>query len=107
MSAAVGAIALQPGGIIAWAVVGIIARWLAGLLTRSEGFGCFTNLIIGLLGAAIGGLVFSILNVNGTTGFWGSVAVATVGALLLLALARLAQPPHRRNREGAKRWRTK
>jgi uncharacterized membrane protein YeaQ/YmgE (transglycosylase-associated protein family) len=89
MGSVVG-IALQPGGIIAWLVVGVLAGWLAGFLSRSRGFGCFGNLVIGLIGAAIGGFVFSLFDVHGATGFWGSVAVATVGALILLVLARAA-----------------
>ncbi len=91
MAAVVGvviAFSLQPGGVVAWVVVGLLAGWLAGLLTRSRGFGCFGNLVIGLVGAAIGGFVFSLLNITGGSGFWGSVAVATVGALLLLLVAR-------------------
>lgn len=81
---------LEPGGVIAWLLVGVIAGWLAGLLTRSKGFGCFGNVVIGLLGAGVGVLVFSIFDVQGVTGFWGSVVVATVGALIVLVLARLA-----------------
>jgi uncharacterized membrane protein YeaQ/YmgE (transglycosylase-associated protein family) len=90
-----GKLALQPGGIIAWIVVGIIAGWLAGLITRAEGFGCFGNLVIGLLGAAVGGFVFSLVGSNDRAGFWGSIAVATVGAIILLVLARAAGRPRR------------
>jgi uncharacterized membrane protein YeaQ/YmgE (transglycosylase-associated protein family) len=86
---------LHPGGIIAWIVVGLLAGWLAGLLTRSRGFGCFGNIVVGLLGAAIGGFLFSLLGVEDRTGFWGSVAVATLGAIVLLALARAAGRPRR------------
>jgi uncharacterized membrane protein YeaQ/YmgE (transglycosylase-associated protein family) len=63
---------LHPGGVIAWLVVGVLAGWLAGFLTRSKGVGCFGNIIIGLLGAAIGGFVFSIFRRardNGLLGF--------------------------------------
>jgi uncharacterized membrane protein YeaQ/YmgE (transglycosylase-associated protein family) len=88
-------IALQPGGIIAWIVVGLLAGWLAGVIARSEGFGCFGNLVIGLIGAAIGGFIFSLFDVHGAAGFWGSVAIATVGALILLVLARAAGRPRR------------
>jgi uncharacterized membrane protein YeaQ/YmgE (transglycosylase-associated protein family) len=88
-------IALQPGGIIAWIVVGLLAGWLAGLLSHSQGFGCFGNLVIGLIGAAVGGFIFSLFDVRGATGFWGSVAIATVGALILLVLARAAGRPGR------------
>ncbi len=89
------AIDLQPGGILAWIVVGLLAGWLAGLITRAEGFGCFGNIVVGLLGAAIGGLVFSLFGVTDRAGFWGSVAVATLGAIILLAIARAAGRPRR------------
>jgi uncharacterized membrane protein YeaQ/YmgE (transglycosylase-associated protein family) len=94
-SALVAAIDLRPGGILAWIVVGLLAGWLAGLITRAEGFGCFGNIVIGLLGAAIGGLLFSLFGVTDRAGFWGSVAVATLGAIVLLALARAAGRPRR------------
>jgi len=86
---------LQPGGVVAWIVVGLLAGWLAGLITRAEGFGCFGNIAIGLLGAAIGGLLFSLFGIEDRTGFWGSVAVATFGAIVLLAIARVAGRPRR------------
>lgn len=86
---------LQPGGIIAWIIVGLLAGWLAGLITRTERFGCFGTIVIGLLGAAIGGLIFSLFGLQDRTGFWGSVAVATLGAIILLAIARAAGRPRR------------
>jgi uncharacterized membrane protein YeaQ/YmgE (transglycosylase-associated protein family) len=91
----IAAIDLQPGGIVAWIVVGLLAGWLAGLITRATGFGCFGNIVIGLLGAAIGGLLFSLFGITDRAGFWGSVAVATLGAIVLLALARAAGRPRR------------
>jgi uncharacterized membrane protein YeaQ/YmgE (transglycosylase-associated protein family) len=94
-SVVVTAIDLQPGGILAWIIVGLLAGWLAGLITRSRGFGCFGNIAIGLLGAAIGGLLFSLFGITDRAGFWGSVAVATLGAIILLALARAAGRPRR------------
>ncbi|MGI8688237.1 MAG: GlsB/YeaQ/YmgE family stress response membrane protein [Thermomicrobiales bacterium] len=89
------AIDLRPGGILAWIVVGLLAGWLAGLITRAKGFGCFGNIVIGLLGSAIGGLLFSLLGITDRAGFWGSVAIATLGAIILLALARAAGRPRR------------
>ncbi len=90
------ALYLVPDGLIAWAIVGMLAGWLAGTITRAKGFGCFGNLIIGLVGSAIGGFLFTLLGVNGRTGFFGSVAVATFGAIVLLILSRLAGRPIRR-----------
>jgi uncharacterized membrane protein YeaQ/YmgE (transglycosylase-associated protein family) len=79
---------LETHGIVAWIVIGLLAGWLAGTLSRGRGFGCFTNVILGLVGAVIGGWVFSLLGIV-AFGFWGSLAAATVGAILLVAVARL------------------
>lgn len=84
------ALHLQPGGVIAWMIVGSLAGWLAGMITRARAFGCLGNIVIGLVGAALGGFLVSLLDVSGQAGFWGSVAVATLGAIVLLILARLA-----------------
>jgi len=75
-------------GVIAWVVIGLLAGWLAGHLTRGRGFGCVVDVILGLVGAVIGGWIFTRLGVGGY-GFWWSLAAATVGAVLLVAVARL------------------
>ncbi|HEX7263497.1 MAG TPA: GlsB/YeaQ/YmgE family stress response membrane protein, partial [Candidatus Dormibacteraeota bacterium] len=46
---------LAPGGIVAWIIVGLIAGWLASLVSRGHGFGLIGDLIVGLIGALIGG----------------------------------------------------
>jgi uncharacterized membrane protein YeaQ/YmgE (transglycosylase-associated protein family) len=77
-------------GWFAWIIIGLLAGWLAGHLTRGRGFGCLVNIILGLVGAIVGGWLFTKLGVATVTmGFWGSVAAATVGAVLLVAIARL------------------
>lgn len=80
---------LEPGSVIAWIVVGFIAGWLAATLARGGGFGCLGNTAIGLAGAIIGGVLFSALGVTGTAGFLGSIAIASIGAALLLVIAGL------------------
>ena len=75
-------------GWFAWIFIGLLAGWLAGHLTRGRGFGCLINVILGLVGAVLGGWLFTKLGVV-TLGFWGSLAAATVGAVLLVAIARL------------------
>src|ERR1700677_750644 len=72
--------------IVWWMIVGLLAGWLAGVVTRGRGFGCLADIVIGLVGAVIGGWVFSKLGIT-AFGFFGSVAAATVGALLLGAVA--------------------
>lgn len=71
-----------------WGLVGLIAGWLTGKLTRGRGFGCIADVLIGLVGAFIGGWVFTRLGIT-FHGMIGSIAAATVGAVLLVTVARL------------------
>lgn len=80
--------ALSPGGIIAWILVGLIAGWAAGKVSRGHGFGLLGDLIVGLIGALIGGLIAGAF-IQGSVGFVGSIIVAFLGAVVLLALIRL------------------
>jgi uncharacterized membrane protein YeaQ/YmgE (transglycosylase-associated protein family) len=82
---------LQPGGILAWLVVGLIAGWLTGLVMRGGGYGIIRDVILGLIGAFIGGLIFSAFTA-GEYGFWGSVGVAFIGAVILVFIVRLIAP---------------
>lgn len=79
---------LDPGGIIAWLVVGLIAGWLAGLVMKGGGYGVVGDIVIGIVGAFVGGFVFSLITGGGTAGFWGSIGVAFVGAVILIAIVR-------------------
>jgi uncharacterized membrane protein YeaQ/YmgE (transglycosylase-associated protein family) len=79
---------LDPGGIIAWLVVGLIAGWLAGLVMKGGGYGVIGDIVVGIVGAFVGGFVFSLITGGGTAGFWGSIAVAFVGAVILIAIVR-------------------
>ena len=78
-------------GILAWIVLGGIAGWLAAAVTGRQQ-GCLASVIVGIVGAVIGGLLFSFLGGAGITGFnlW-SLIVAFVGAVILLAIVRAAQ----------------
>jgi uncharacterized membrane protein YeaQ/YmgE (transglycosylase-associated protein family) len=73
---------------IGWIIIGLLAGWIAGHLTRGRGFGCLVDVILGLIGAVIGGWIFTRLGIT-TLGFWGSLAAATLGAIVLVAIARL------------------
>ena len=80
-------------GLIGWLLIGLLAGWLAGKLSRGRGYGCIVNVILGLIGAVIGGLIFTKLQIFGG-GFWYSLAAATLGAVLLVAIARLFAGGH-------------
>ncbi|MGC2421565.1 MAG: GlsB/YeaQ/YmgE family stress response membrane protein [Candidatus Acidiferrales bacterium] len=81
-------VALSSNGWIAWIIIGLLAGWIAGTVTRGRGFGCLVDVALGLIGAVIGGWIFTRLGIT-TFGFLGSLAAATVGAVLLVAFARL------------------
>ncbi len=71
--------------IIGWIIVGLVAGWLASTI-MGGGRGCLGNLLLGLLGALVGGIIFSLLGLGGATNIVGSVVIATVGAVLVLAI---------------------
>ena len=77
-------------GLIAWIIVGLIAGWLAGMLMRGSGYGLLGDLLLGLIGAVVGGWLFGlILPAAEPTGLIGSIIVATIGAIVLVAIVRL------------------
>ncbi len=85
------AMALHPGGIIAWLIVGLIAGWLVGLFMSGGGYGLFRDIIVGLIGAFVGGWIFSLFT-SGQAGFWGSIGIAFVGGCILVAIIRMISP---------------
>jgi uncharacterized membrane protein YeaQ/YmgE (transglycosylase-associated protein family) len=74
--------------LILFLLIGIVAGWLAGKLTKGRGFGLIGDLVIGVLGALIGGWVFSQLGIA-AGGILGSLVTALIGAVLLLFVVRL------------------
>ena len=78
-------------GFISWIVLGGIAGWLASIvMKRNDRMGCITNILAGILGAAVGGWVFSRFGGQGVTGFnLPSLLVAFVGAVIVLAVVNL------------------
>ena len=70
-------------GLLWWIIIGAIAGWLAGKLMRGGAFGFPINLLVGIVGAVIGGWVFGLLGIA-TGGIIGSLVTALVGAILLL-----------------------
>jgi uncharacterized membrane protein YeaQ/YmgE (transglycosylase-associated protein family) len=82
---------LHPGGILAWIGVGLIAGWLAGLVTSGGGFGILGDLVLGLVGAVVGGLVAGFF-IEGDAGFWASIVISVIGACMVIAVARILMP---------------
>ena len=74
--------------LIGWLIIGLIAGWLAGKLSRGRGYGCITDIVLGILGAFLGGWIFSKIGIFGG-GFIYSLAAATVGAVILVSIVHL------------------
>lgn len=77
-------------GFVWFIIIGILAGFVAGKLMRGGGFGILVNLVVGIIGAVLGGWVFGLLGIT-TTGIIGSLITATVGAIILLWLISLFQ----------------
>ena len=73
--------------ILGWIVLGLIAGWIGGKIVHGRGSGFFLNIVLGIVGAFVGGLIFSVIGGAGVTGFniW-SMFVAIVGAVVVLVL---------------------
>ena len=76
-------------GWLAWLIVGAISGWLASLVMRTNQ-GILMDIVVGIVGAFIGGFLFNLLGAPGATGFniW-SVFVAFIGAVVLLGILRM------------------
>jgi uncharacterized membrane protein YeaQ/YmgE (transglycosylase-associated protein family) len=75
-------------GFVSWLILGLVAGWLAGKIARGRGFGCITDIILGLIGSYLGGWIFIKLGIFGG-GFLYSLAAATLGAVILVSIAHL------------------
>lgn len=76
-------------GILAWIVVGLIAGWLAGQVMKGGGYGIIVDIILGILGGILGGWIFGVLGIWHGGGMIGSIIVAFIGAVILVAITRL------------------
>jgi len=75
-------------GFLAWIVVGLIAGWLAGQVMKGGGYGIVVDIILGILGGILGGWIFGFLGFWPGRGMIGSIIVAFIGAVILVAITR-------------------
>lgn len=76
--------------LILFLLIGALAGWLAGKMTKGKGFGFLGNMVIGVVGAFIGGFLFTLIGIV-AFGLLGSLLMALAGALILLWLIRLVK----------------
>jgi uncharacterized membrane protein YeaQ/YmgE (transglycosylase-associated protein family) len=97
---------LSNQGVLVIFLVGIISGWLAGRLMRGKGFGLVGDLVIGLLGAFVGGSLLPRLHIHLGTGIVALIVNALVGAVVLIFLLWLIAGAGWRHRGwGHGRWR--
>lgn len=75
-------------GILAWLIVGLVAGWAAGRVMKGGGYGLAADIILGILGGMLGGWLFRMLGVWHGGGMIGSIIVAFIGAVILVAITR-------------------
>jgi uncharacterized membrane protein YeaQ/YmgE (transglycosylase-associated protein family) len=74
--------------LIAWIILGAVAGWIASIIMKRDAqMGALANIVVGILGAVIGGFLFNLFGLPGDTGFnlW-TLLVAIVGSVVLLFL---------------------
>ena len=69
--------------------IGLVAGWLAGVFVKGRGFGVLGDILVGIVGAELGGWIYSQLGVAATYGFASTVLMAFVGAVALLVIIKL------------------
>jgi uncharacterized membrane protein YeaQ/YmgE (transglycosylase-associated protein family) len=81
----------QGHGIIAWIIIGAIAGFLTGKLMKGSGFGFWMDLVVGIVGAMVGGFLSAHLGLGGVRehGLIMSIVIATIGAVLLTVVVRM------------------
>src|SRR3984893_6226143 len=81
-------VVVEQRSILGWIVIGFIARWVGGKISRGGGYGCITDIVLGLVGSLLGGWIFVRLGILGG-GFIYSLAAATLGAFILVSIVHL------------------
>ncbi|HEY4942593.1 MAG TPA: GlsB/YeaQ/YmgE family stress response membrane protein [Rhizomicrobium sp.] len=72
--------------VLGWIFVGLVSGFIASRIVNKKGEGCLLNLALGLVGAFVGGLIFTALGGEKSGGFFYSTFVATFGAIIVLFL---------------------
>jgi uncharacterized membrane protein YeaQ/YmgE (transglycosylase-associated protein family) len=73
--------------VVWWLVVGLVAGFLASAVMRGGGYGVVGDIIVGIVGAFIGGFLMSLLGLGGSGIIW-TIIVAFIGACVLIAILR-------------------
>jgi uncharacterized membrane protein YeaQ/YmgE (transglycosylase-associated protein family) len=78
-------------GILSWIIIGLIAGWLAGVIMRGTGYGILGDIVLGIIGALIGGFLASaVFGIQSPVSGFNvvSLIVALLGAIFVVAIVR-------------------
>ncbi len=71
-------------------LIGLVAGWLGGLIVKGTGSGFLLNIVIGIIGALLGGFLFNLFGLT-SVGLLGNLITALVGAIVLLLIVGLVR----------------
>ncbi len=77
--------------IVIWLLVGAVAGFLAGVIVKGGGFGLVGDIVVGIIGAFVGGWLLPRLGIHLGVGLVSIIASATIGAVVLLLILRLVR----------------
>lgn len=76
-------------GIVLWIIFGALAGWIASMIMKTDA-GAMMDIIMGIVGAVVGGFIMNLLGQSGVTGFnLYSMIVAVVGAIVVISIGRM------------------
>lgn len=80
-------------GILLWIIFGALAGWIASIIMKTDsGQGTISDIIMGIIGAVVGGFIMNLFGQSGITGFnLYSLAVAIIGAIVVIYIGRMAR----------------
>ena len=78
-------------GWLGYIVIGAIAGWIAGKIVKGSGSGILMNIVIGVIGALIGGYLLSFFFNTAAGGWWFTLFTAVIGSVILLWLVGLVR----------------
>ena len=78
--------------ILWWIILGLITGWATGKVMKGSGYGPLTDIVVGMVGALVGGFIMRAAGFSAEGGFVYVILVATLGALLLTVVARACNP---------------